>query len=151
MEDFPNIATLLSVASAVIALTIVLNFLLFKPLQRVLEERQQRSDTARAALAEAQAVQAQRLDDIEQRLKEARREAYGIRERARQAGRESRDELMQEARQQAHAMVERTRVEITADIDTARKDLEVEADKLAKMIAERVLGRPVGSGGGGQR
>ncbi len=150
MEDFPNIATLLSVASAVIVLTIVLNFLLFKPLQRVLEERQQRSDEARAGLAEAQAVQAQRLDEIEQRLKEARREAYTIREKAQHAGHERRDELMQEAQQQAHAMVEKTRAEISADIDTAKKDLEAEADRLAKMIAERVLGRPVGSDRGEQ-
>ena len=145
MEDFPNLATLLSVASAVIVLTIVLNFLLFKPLLRVLDERQQRTDEARTGLDEAQAVQAQRLDEIERRLKEARREAYEIREKAQQAGRDRRDELMQEARQQAHAIVEKARAEINADIDIARKDLEAEASRLSKLIAERVLGRPVGA------
>lgn len=145
MEDFPNLATLLSVASAVIVLTVVLNFLLFNPLRKVLDERQQRSDEARAGLDEAQALQAQRLDEIERRLKDARREAYEIREKAQQAGRQRGDELMQEARQQARAMVEAARAEINADIDTAKKDLEAEAERLAQMIAERVLGRPVGS------
>ncbi len=151
MEDFPNVATLLSVASAVIALTIVLNFLVFKPLRRILDERQQRSDEAGADLDEAQAVRAQRLDEIEGRLKEARREAYEIREKAQQAGRDRRDELMQEARQQAHAIVEKTRAEINADIDIARKDLEAEASRLSKLIAERVLGRPVGADRGEPR
>lgn len=148
MENFPHLPTLLSVGAAVIVLTLVLNKFLFTPLRKVLDERQQRTDEGRAELEEAQAIQAQRLDDIEQRLKEARREAYEIREEAQSEGQARRDELMNEARDQAGEIVGKAREEIAADIDTARGDLEAEADRLAKMITERVLGRPVGSEGG---
>ncbi|MCH7824681.1 MAG: F0F1 ATP synthase subunit B [Acidobacteria bacterium] len=148
MENFPHLPTLLSVAAAVIFLMLVLNQFLFKPLRRLIGERERRTKDAGDELHEAGAVQAQRLDEIENRLKEARREAYDIRDAAQRAGRARRDERMTEARQEAHKIVERARAEIAADIETARKDLESEADRLSQMIAERVLGRPVGSGGG---
>lgn len=127
---------------------LVLNQFLFKPLRRLIGERERRTKDAGDEFDEAGAVQAQRLDEIENRLKEARREAYDIRDAAQRAGRARRDERMTEARQEAHKIVERARAEIAADIETARKDLESEADRLSQMIAERVLGRPVGSGGG---
>jgi len=148
MENFPHLPTILSVASAVVVLTLVLNQFLFKPLRSIIDERQRRTDDARAELDDARAVQNQRLDEIEQRLKEARREAFDIRDAAARSGRAQRDGLMAEARQEAHKVVEGARAEIAADLETARQDLESEAERLSAMIAERVLGRPVGSDGG---
>jgi F-type H+-transporting ATPase subunit b len=148
MENFPHLPTLLSVGAAVIVLTLVLNQFLFKPLRAIIDERQRRSEEARGKLEEAQATQAQRLDEIEARLREARREAHETREQALRAGRARRDELMGEARQQAHALVEEARA---SDIEVARKDLETEARRLSEMITERVLGRPVGKAGESDR
>ena len=99
MENFPHLPTLLSVGAAVIFLMLVLNQFLFKPLRRIIDERERRTKEARGELDEAGAVQAQRLD------------------------------------------------EIAADLEVARKDLEAEAERLSQMIAEQVLGRPVGSDG----
>ncbi len=149
MENFPHLPTLLSVAAAVLVLILVLNQFLFKPLRSIIDERERRTSEAKGELDDAHAVQAERLDEIERRLKEARREAFEIRDAAQRAGRAQRDELMTEARQQAHEIVDKARAEIAADLDTARTDLEAEADRLSQMIAERVLGRPVGSDGGG--
>jgi F-type H+-transporting ATPase subunit b len=147
MENFPHLPTILSVASAVVVLTLVLNQFLFKPLRRVIDERERRTNEARAALEEARAVQERRLDEIENRLKEARRDAFEVRDAAARAGRAKREEFMAEARQEAHKVVDEARQEIAGDLETARKDLEAEAERLAQMIAERVLGRPVGSDG----
>lgn len=146
MENFPHLPTILSVASAVVVLTLVLNQFLFKPLRAIIDERERRAEEGRAALDEARALQDQRLEAIEKKLKEARRQAFDVREEAARKGRAQRDELMAEARQQAHAVVDEARAEIAADLETARRDLESEAERLSEMIAERVLGRPVGSG-----
>jgi len=151
MENFPHLPTLLSVGAAVIVLTLVLNQFLFKPLRAIIDERQRRGEEARGKLEEAQATQAQRLDEIEARLREARREAHETREQALRAGRARRDELMGEARQRAHGLVEEARAEIASDIEVARKDLETEAQRLSEMITERVLGRPVGKAGESDR
>jgi len=148
MENFPHLPTILSVASAVVVLTFVLNQFLFKPLRTIIDERERRTNEARGELDEARAVQSQRLDEIERRLKDARREAYEIREEAVRNGRAKRDELMAEARQEAHKVVDEARQGIAADLETARTDLEAEAERLSEMIAERVLGRPVTPDGG---
>jgi F-type H+-transporting ATPase subunit b len=148
MENFPHLPTILSVASAVLVLIVVLNQFLFKPLRAIIDERERRTDETRAELDEARGVQQRRFDEIEQRLKEARREAYEVREAAQRGGRARRDELMVEARQQAHLVVDEARVEIAAELETARRDLDAEAERLSQMIADRVAGRPVGADGG---
>lgn len=148
MENFPHLPTILSVAAAVVVLTLVLNQFLFKPLRGIIDERARRTGEARSELDAAHAAQERRIAEIEQRLKEARRDAFEIRDAAARAGRARRDELMAEARQQAHEMVEQAREEIAADLDAARRDLEAEAEKLSQMIAARVLGRPVSSPAG---
>ncbi len=131
-----------------IVLTIVLNQFLFKPLRNIIDERERRTEQAKNALDEARAVQEQRLVEIEERLKEARREAYEIRDASQRAGRAQRDALMAEARQQAHEVVDQARQEIAGDVETARTDLAAEADRLSKMIANRVLGKAVAGEGG---
>ena len=93
-------------------------------------------------------MNAERLDQIENRLKEARREAYDIRDAAQREGRARRDERMMEARQAAQDIVEKARAELAADVEIAHKDLESEAERLSQVIAEQVLGRPVGPKGG---
>ncbi len=148
MENFPHLPTLLSVASAVLVLILMLNQFLFKPLRTIIDERERRTGEARAELDDARGVQERRLDEIEQRLKEARREAYEIREAAQRAGRVRREELMAEARQQAHQVVDEARQELAADLQTARHDLEAEAERLSQMIADRVVGRPLSADGG---
>ena len=144
MENFPHLPTLLSVGAAVIFLTLVLNQFLFKPVRGIIDDRERRTKDARDELDGASALQTQRLDEIEMRLKDTRREAYDIRDAAQRAGRAERDERMMEARQTAQEIVEKAREELAGDLETARKDLESEADRLSQMIAERVLGRPVG-------
>jgi F-type H+-transporting ATPase subunit b len=144
MENFPHLPTLLSVGAAVIFLTLVLNQFLFKPVRGIIDDRERRTKDARDQLDGASALQTQRLDEIEMRLKDTRREAYDIRDAAQRAGRAERDERIMEARQTAQEIVEKAREELAGDLETARKDLESEADRLSQMIAERVLGRPVG-------
>ena len=148
METFPDPPTLLLVASAVIVLTIVVNYLLFKPINRILDERKRTTEAARQELADGQATQAKRFEEIEVRLREARREAFEVREAAQRAGRERRDELLAAAREEAQKIVEEARAEIASDLESGKRDLEAEAERLSKMIADRLLGRPVSAGGG---
>ena len=145
MENFPHLPTILSVAAAAIITTLVLNRWLFKPLNRILTQRQQRAGDALRRFQDAQETQAQRLSEIEASLADARREAYELRETAQRAGRERREALMKEAREAAQEMLEGARADIAADVEAARSDLETEADRLSEMIAERLLGRSLTS------
>ncbi|MCS5702633.1 MAG: ATP synthase F0 subunit B [Acidobacteria bacterium] len=148
MENFPPLPTLLSVGAAVVFVMLVLNQFLFKPLRTIIDERERRTTHAQEELEAANILQAERLEQIENRLKEARREAHDIRDTAQRAGRAERDERMMEARKAAQDIVEKAREELAADVEIAHKDLESEAERLSQLIAEQVLGRPVGSEGG---
>jgi len=148
MENFPHLPTLLSVGAAVVFVMLVLNQFLFKPLRTIIDERERRTTHAQEELEAANILQAERLDQIENRLKEARREAHDIRDTAQRAGRAERDERMMEARKAAQDIVEKAREELAADVEIAHKELESEAERLSQLIAEQVLGRPVGSEGG---
>jgi len=145
MENFPHLPTILSVAAAAIITTLVLNRWLFKPLNKILLQRQRRADDALQNFHGAQKLQAQRLAEIESNLAEARREAYEIRETAQREGRERREALMKEAREAAQEMLEAARADIAAEVEAARGDLETQADRLSEMIAERLLGRSLSS------
>ena len=148
MENFPHLPTLLSVGAAVVFVMLVLNQFLFKPLRTIIDERERRTTHAQEELEAANILQAERLDQIDNRLKDARREAHDIRDTAQRAGRAERDERMMEARKAAQDIVEKAREELAADVEIAHKDLESEAERLSQLIAEQVLGRPVGSEGG---
>jgi len=151
MDNFPHLPTILSVAAAAIVTTLILNQWLFKPLNRILLQRKQRTNDALQKFQEAQETQAQRLSEIEANLAEARREAYDIREAAQRSGRERREELMKEARDAAQEVLEAARGDIAADVEAARGELEAEADRLSEMIAERLLGRQLTSEGKGDQ
>ena len=147
MENFPHLPTLLSVGAATVFLMLVLNQFLFKPLRTIIDERERRTMHAQEELEAANILQAERLDQIENRLKEARREAHDIRDTAQRAGRAERDERMMEARKAAQDIVEKARAALAADVEIAHKDLESEAERLSQVIAKQLLGRPVGPEG----
>jgi len=150
MDNFPHPPTMILIAAAVVALVFILNRFLFGPLNRILAQRQQEIDKARAEFEEAQRLQNERLEEVESRMASSRQEAYSIREQAHTEAREHREKVLGEARDDAARQIEAARSEINDQIAQARTQLESDADELAARIAERVLGRPVESDGGKQ-
>lgn len=146
MENFPHPPTLALVAAAVVVLVFILNKWLFGPLNRILAARQAEVESARAEFEEAKRVQDERMAQIESRLGEARKQAYGIREEAIQKGRERRDEVLSAARADAMQTVEEAKAEIQEEVVSAKRELETEARSIAERVAEQLLGRPVAAG-----
>lgn len=146
MENFPHLPTLVLVAAAVVALVLILNRWLFGPLNRILAEREAEIAGARAEFQRAKEIQDQRLADVEARLAEARKQAYGVREQAVQEGRAQRDEVLAAARADTVQRVEAAKQEIQKEVEEARQQLETDARSIARRIAEQLIGRPVGGG-----
>jgi len=115
-----------------------------KPLERVLEERRNRTEGAiqksKADIALADA----RTAEYEQKLREARAALFRAQEARRQAALEARTNAVNEARARAQAQVEAAKADIEADRVAAEKGLEGEAAELAEEIVRRVL-QPVGA------
>ena len=123
--------------------------LLHKPLERVLEERRQRTvgamEEAKAAIARADAKAAEH----EQRLREAKVAIYKAQEARRQKVLEARAEALAQARAAAQARVGEARAAMDRDVLAARAQLRAQGEMLATEVVRIVL-KPAGMAAGGR-
>tara|TARA_Y100001968_G_scaffold263213_1_gene251745 strand:- start:378 stop:839 length:462 start_codon:yes stop_codon:yes gene_type:complete len=132
-------ATLPLMAVQVVLLTFVLNSLFFKPVGRVVEEREDYVITSRAN-AKQKLAEAKKLEnDLRNQLKEARQAAQKVINDAEQDSDKLYREALALATSEANASREEARREIDAQRETALNQLKTDADKLGDLIVERLL------------
>ncbi len=125
----------------VLLCVVVLDRGLFKPLSRVMRQREEAIRSAQEAAAAAAARAAAATAEFEQRTRAAQAEVYREMDENRRLANERRAELMASTRQQVDAEVAEAGARVKAQAEEARLQLEREADSLADRIVERVLGR----------
>lgn len=141
----PN-STLFIVLGLFIIFAFILNQILFKPIGKVLDERESLTDGA-AAEARAAARQYQsRLAGYEDTIRQARAENYRKIEEQRKAALDERQQLIDAARAQTEAEIGKARAQISTEAAAARVQLEAESRQIAEQISRTVLGRAVGGG-----
>ncbi|MBI4461707.1 MAG: ATP synthase F0 subunit B [Acidobacteria bacterium] len=137
--------------------TVVLVFLLyfflrwgfFRPLERVLAEREALTTGARQA-AEQLLVEAEaKTREYEERLRHARAEIYREQESLRRQALEGRMRILRATREQANQMIREAKTQLLRDVEAARGDLERESQRLAEEIARTML-VPAGGARGGR-
>lgn len=132
-------ATLPLMAVQVVLLTFILNALFFKPVGRVVEEREGFITTSRAE-AKQKIAEAKRLEaELKDQLKQARQSAQKVINDAEQDSDKLYREAMALATSEANASREKARREIDAQRDSALTQLKADADKLGNLIVERLL------------
>lgn len=141
----PNV-TIFIVFGLFLIFAFILNQILFKPIGKVLDERESLTDGA-AAEARAAARQYQsRLANYEETIRQARAESYRKIEEQRKAALDERQKLIDAARAQAEVEIAKGREQIAGEAAVARTQLESEARQIAEQISRTVLGRAVGGG-----
>ena len=127
----------------ILVMVYVLNATLFKPINRILEARDQRT---RGRLSEAQQILknlSEQLTDYERKLRAARGEAYALSESERGVAMQERQQKLNEMRQQLSESIAQEKKAIEQQAAEARGTLEVESRRLAREIGARVLSRPI--------
>src|ERR1700680_1672745 len=126
---------------------VVFGWLFFGPFLKLLGEREHRlkdlNDRTERLLQEEQAAVAER----ERQLAAVRRDALEKREIERRQAETEAAKMIDEARAEARGELDRVRAGIEKSIDAAQAELEQMARNLAVELAQRVLGRPVNTGG----
>src|ERR1700722_12727544 len=127
--------------------TVVLLLLLYavyqnvvrKPLQRILNERRDRTEgaalKARADVAAAEA----RTQEYEEKLREARLAVFKAQEARRQKAQQMRSEAMTEDRAKAQEQIRQAKAGIEQDMAAARVGLQSETERLATEIIRTIL------------
>jgi F-type H+-transporting ATPase subunit b len=126
---------------AVLLLAFALERVLFKPLLRVMHDREaavkSAMDLAQGAAAKAEAASA----DFDAKLGAARADLYRQMDERRKAADRYREELMAKTRGEADAALADATASLATQVVQARAQLEQDAEVLGKDIARKVLGR----------
>lgn len=125
------------------ALAIVLKPLLFDPVLKLFQERERRTEGARAEAREMQEKAGELLRRYEQEIERVNRFAAEERDRVRAETAKVEAEILQEARATAGKIVQEGRDKMQREINAIQFDLGRQAEKLARDIATSVLGREV--------
>jgi F-type H+-transporting ATPase subunit b len=125
-------------------LHIYLKYVLFRPLDRVLKQRDAATAGARKAAEESLRRAEEKAAEYEQAIRTARADAYREQEQIRQDVIAQQEAKIQETRKRIQEMVQQARERINAEAEAARRSLEAQAGSLADEITEAVL-----SGGAG--
>ncbi len=119
----------------------VLRSLLFKPLIKVLQEREKATE---GDVKEAKARQREaenKMRKYERELERIREKASAEREKIRESGRAREREILEKARQEANAIVADGRETIDQQADEVRTQMDLEIQTLSKEIVATILGR----------
>lgn len=129
---------------AFLVLWLLLSKLLFGPFLGLVEERERKTEGAKAQ-ASALAAEADKLRaEYERGVKSAREEGYRVREGLIQEGRQTHEELLARSREEASRLLQGVREEIQRAMKTEREVAARETEAIARQMAEKILGRRVG-------
>jgi F-type H+-transporting ATPase subunit b len=117
----------------------VLRVLFFKPLLRVIAEREGRTIGAQKAAEAAQKAAAEKVKQYQNALKQARTEVYVEQEAARKKVLDERAALLKEARAKTAAIVSSERERIAGEVRAAQREIEASITPVAALVARRVL------------
>lgn len=117
----------------------ILRGLFFKPLLKVMAERDARTFGAEKAAELAQAAAAEREKRYQEALKHARAQVYVEQEATRKKLLDERTELIRQARAAAVAEVAAAKERISGEFAAARGDLLTTVAQLSTEIASRIL------------
>ncbi len=143
IELIPDWRLLLVLVVGFGLLVIPLNGLLFRPILRVLDEREERIAGTRRR-AESTSRQAEEVMERYQReIAKARAEADRERTEKLEQARGSAAQETAAAREETERRIDAARAELGRALDDARASLRPQAESLAREAAAQVLGRPL--------
>nr|QCI08910.1 ATP synthase CF0 subunit II [Wrangelia sp.] len=132
-------ATLPLMALQFLALTIVLNIVFYKPVNKVLDERDEYIRNS-LTTASASLLKANELTEIyENKLAESRKNAQTLIKKAQQEAQEIVSNQIQEAQHEAEILLENAYNQLNVQKDQALKSLEIQLDVLSDQIRSKLL------------
>ncbi len=126
-----------------LAFAAILRTLILEPTQRLLSERQRRTEGVLLEADQARADVEQIRQDLEKRLAEARHQGLVAGDQLRREADASEQALLAAARADATRTLDDVRARITAETSEARTRLGSDARDLAREASSRILGRAV--------
>ena len=135
-----NLGYLISQIVNFTLLAILLYFVAYKPVLRMLDDRSARIKKGLEDAEEASRRAAQMEQEFEQRMVEARREGQEIIAQSTQMSEKARQEILATAREESRAEIDKAKEEIARERDMAMAELRLQVADLSLTISEKVIG-----------
>lgn len=136
----PDLSLLVIMAIFIAQYFVVRKFFL-EPLNNVMTERQSEITTAAARHEDALARFSEATAEMEEKVGEAKKQGSALRESLRAEATTSRNATIAKTRTEADAIIDKADAELKAAVAAARQKIETESESLARLAAERILGR----------
>ena len=136
-------ATLPLMALQIILLSVVLTFVFYKPVSKVIDDREAYIN-GNLTTASEKLIKADELyNEYDEQLKAARVSAQAIIAQSEKEAKEVVAVEINQARQDAAKLIEQTNKELETQKSLALKELETQVDELSQLIKEKLLGKEV--------
>jgi F-type H+-transporting ATPase subunit b len=134
-------ATLPLMAIQFILLTVMLTFVFYKPVAKVLDERETSISTNLAEASEKLIKADELYKQYDEQLKLARTNAQAVIAESEKEAKEIVASEINQARQDATNLIQQTNKELEAQKDLALQKLETQVEELSQLIKEKLLGK----------
>ncbi len=124
-----------------IVLLIILNKLLYKPLQKILAERRETIQGSHKRAQDLEADIEAKLTEYQNKITSAKAQANEERNKLRKAGQEQEATLLSEAHSKAGTKLQAIKAQVAQEASEASNLLKKEAEAMAGQIAAKILGR----------
>jgi F-type H+-transporting ATPase subunit b len=136
-------ATLPLMAIQFVLLTVVLTFIFYKPVSKVIDERETYISNNLTQASEKLIKADELYKQYDEKLKEARVGAQAVIAQSEQEAKTVVASEISDARKDAANLIERTNKELEAQKSLALEKLETQVDELSQLIKEKLLGKEV--------
>jgi F-type H+-transporting ATPase subunit b len=136
-------ATLPLMAIQFILLTVALTFVFYKPVSKVLDERENYISGNLTQASEKLLTADELYQQYDEQLKTARVNAQSIVSKAEKEAKDTVADEITQARSDAAKLIEQTNKELEAQKSLALEKLETQVDELSQLIKEKLLGKEV--------
>ncbi len=137
-----NVTLLIQLVNFIVLL-ILLNFILYKPVRQIMQEREQGIGSAFGDAKAAQDRTQSLLDQYNASLADAKQKATTTYNAIYQQGLDAQRDMISAERTKAGEMLDKARAEVAEAATAARADLKNEAQRLSQEITTKLLGRAV--------
>lgn len=138
----PNYSLFIQIANFLILL-LLLNFILYRPIRRILNQRKEEMNTSRDT-AEDLRQRAHRFSvELEENMNETRKFGLSEKEAIKNKGLEEEREMLQRVNSSIEEKLSNKRKDIQEKLANAQQTLQAEVDGFSRELAEKILGRGI--------
>ncbi len=135
--------SILVVIICFLILMVILNSMLYKPIRQVLKKRESQMDSIREEGEKYERNTQQIIKDFEQKLADARAAGQKAMESLKAEALKEESDITEAGKKEAEAKKQELMASLSAQIETARKDLLSKLEAFAMEISQKLLGRAI--------